>query len=156
MDTSGQSAQAALAAVLEERAAVFAEVVMHGWRHAGVEGLVLTDGTWWTPTAATRYTTATTLSAALNELRYYPHGTYVEGYLLTDHDEAEAASWLGHHGQVLFGRRGRAYLGVPLATSWVTSYSKRHGISGVLHSQKTAGYDLIAHGLPPEAHASPR
>jgi hypothetical protein len=128
MDAGGgqNSHAAALAAVLEERAAVFAEVVEQGWRHAGVEGLVLADGTWWTPTTATRYTTATTLSAPLNELRYYPNSTYVEGYLLTDHnDEVEAASWLGHHGQVIFGRRGRAYLGIPLATNWVTSYSTR-------------------------------
>ncbi|MFD5828364.1 hypothetical protein [Lentzea sp. NPDC060358] len=118
-----------------------------GWAHASVEGLVLDAGTWWTAGPGTRLQPQVTFSDAYSEAARHQGGVYVEGFVWLD-GAPVAAAWCGAGGEVIYGPRADAYLGVPLSPHFCRRVQQRNGTAAVLMSKHPGLLPVLRDGVP--------
>lgn len=135
---------------LDRRAAATREMAAAGgWVHGSVEDLCLAAGRWYVRTGDELLAVVgfNGVANAAKEQRLQ----YVEGYLLDDERQVQAAAWAARGDEVVAGPAGVAYLGVPLTEQFRQLVRRRSGAAAVLHGQQLDEWRLLRAGLLPGA-----
>lgn len=142
-------AEQKLLAELDRRAEPTREMAAAaGWVYGSVEDLCVAIGRWYRPSTALAPVVGFSGAAAAAKER---GALYVEGFVLDDEHQVQAAAWGARGDEVVIGPPGLAYLGVPLTESFRRLVCKRSGAAAVLHGQQLDRWRLLINGLPPGA-----